>query len=64
MHNGASSANNTLTSTRSLQKSLGRSIAHGRFILGDRHSGAFPFSNAVDEVPSGCHRILHKMDRG
>ena len=32
--------------------------------LGNRHSGAFPFSIVADEVHRGCHRILHKVDRG
>jgi len=30
--------------------------------LGDRHSGALSFGSATDEVPRGCHRILHKVD--
>jgi len=54
MHNGASSASNTLTRTKRLQKSLGRSIAHGRFILGGSTFWGLSFSSTTDEVPHGC----------
>jgi len=31
--------------------------------VGNRYSGAFSFGNKADEVPRGCHRILHEVDR-
>ena len=32
--------------------------------VGNRHSRAFPFSNKVDEVSGGGHRVLYEVDRG
>jgi len=32
--------------------------------LGNRYSGAIPFGGTADEIPCGCHRVFHEVDRG
>ena len=63
MPSGASNANNMLIGTRRPGRVEIDLQPVAISYQGDRYSDTFPFGSTTYEVPRGCHRVFHEVDR-